>query len=152
MILAALALIPIHCQAVQSDFRKSEALVGRWQYRALNEQGELVAYGPVRFRAVIPKNLPAKSARPIWTLHGTRKVKELFPGKYGPHSEARDKLEIGAVVDKDGTFHADMSEGWSDHNIILQGTLRKGKIAGTWVWNTFAGGRARGTFTLTRLP
>lgn len=144
-----LAALAVHAPA---------SLTGLWQYKAFDEKGKTVAHGTMRFRPAKKDDFMNYRSESGWAYFGTRNVTVVEGDKYGPHSGSQIPGEghlpgagayrIGANL-KDKAFSADLCEGWSDNNIILNGTLTGKTIKGTWYWATFAGARVKGTFTLT---
>ena len=123
---------------------------GKWQYRAFNERGQLIASGPVVFRGAIYKAAPL--GEKMWGYFGSRQVKEKAPRRYGPHGDrlAGYGLTLGADLERDGTFRSGLSQQWRDHDLLLVGKKDGLKIEGTWSWTVSAQIRASGRFTLTR--
>ncbi len=47
----------------------------------------------------------------------------------------------------DSTISVNLQPGWADNNVFLNGTYNREEIAGKWIWATFSGETAAGTFT-----
>jgi hypothetical protein len=142
-------------------------LSGDWIYVARSSSGTIVARGAFAVRRELEVERRG-SRRPKGGWVASRKVTQLDIKRFGPHSEQAHPQEMRklngehselslrespdrAHFELDGThFTADLNEGWFDDNIWLDGRLKGSTIAGVWKWATFAGYRAKGTFTLSR--
>jgi hypothetical protein len=45
-----------------------------------------------------------------------------------------------------------LNPGWVDNNVFLQGTMEGDRMRGKWMWSTFVGSTAEGTFEAIKKP
>jgi hypothetical protein len=103
-----------------------------YSYRAYDSGGSLAIVGTLTL-------VLADSAAigGTWTLEQV-----LTGGKVGPQV-GTGKL-AGTIS---GTsIWVNLNPNWADNNVFLQGTIDDGRISGKWMWSTFVGNTAEGTF------
>jgi hypothetical protein len=109
-----------------------------YSYQAYNSAGNLLVVGTMK---LVPAD--SSSIGGSWVLQQV-----LVSDKVGPQV-GTGKL-AGTVSGK--SVWMNLNPGWVDNNVFLQGTIENGRISGTWMWSTFVGSTAEGTFEAVKKP
>ena len=151
------------CLLATLGLAAGDVLSGTWSYRAVDDKDVVVAEGTMTLRAAKAKDFDREKERSQWSHVGNRKVKASDRDKFGPHDAQAHTRELGKAIKnlqddvlvaslRGVRFYADLSWGWSDDNIYLDGTLNEARIEGNWRWGAFAGYRAKGRFSMVKEP
>jgi hypothetical protein len=108
-----------------------------YRYKAYNSEGDLAVNGTMTL-AVIDTT----------SISGTWSFVAVLPSeKIGPQV-GTGRLE-GRL--QKSSISINLNPGWADNNVFLQGTVSSDRISGRWMWSTFIGPTAEGTFEATRV-
>jgi len=110
---------------------------GTYSYKAYNSSGVLAVSGTMTLAVV-----DSGSVSGTWTF-----VAVLRSERVGPQTGTG---RLAGVVEK-SSVSINLNPDWKDNNVFLLGTLSPDRIAGRWMWSTFSGPTAEGTFEATRV-
>lgn len=105
-------------------------------YKAYNSKGELAVSGTMKTTVV-----EASSVAGTWSF-----VAVLPSEKVGPQTGTGT---LTGSIQK-SSISINLNPGWADNNVFLQGTVSSDSITGRWMWSTFIGPTAEGSFIATR--
>ena len=103
-----------------------------YSYRAYNSAGNLLVVGTLTIAMEDSTSIVGS-----WTLDQVQ-----ASDKVGPQV-GTGKL-AGTMAGK--SVWINLNPSWMDNNVFLQGTMDDGRIGGKWMWSTFVGSTAEGTF------
>jgi hypothetical protein len=103
-----------------------------YNYMAYNSKGDLALNGTMKLTVI-----DSTSIAGTWSI-----VAVLPSEKVGPQV-GTGKL-TGTI--QNSLVWINLNPGWVDNNVFLQGTLSSDRITGRWMWSTFIGPTADGTF------
>jgi len=122
----------VHATVVSGPPSKPTAL---YRYLGYDGTGGLVVTG---WLAIATQDNPIEGS---WRLARTGNS-----GEIGPQT---GRGQFSGSLDRE-SLNLDLNPGWADNNVFLSGTLAEGVYRGGWVYETFAGPVAQGTFVAER--
>jgi hypothetical protein len=108
----------------------------RYNYKAYNSKGDLAVRGTMTLSIIDTTTVAG-----IWSF-----VAVLPAEKVGPQVGTGT---LAGTLQK-SSISINLNPGWADNNVFLQGTLSSDRITGRWMWSTFIGQTAEGTFEAIR--
>ena len=109
----------------------------RYIYKAYNSKGDLAVSGTMTL-----VDIDSTSDSGTWSF-----VAVLPSEKVGPQVGTG---RLTGTIQK-SSIYINLNPGWADNNVFLQGTVSPDSITGRWMWSTFVGPTAEGTFRAMRV-
>jgi hypothetical protein len=109
----------------------------KYIYKAYNSKGDLAVSGTMTLVGI-----DTTSVSGTWSF-----VAVLPSEKVGP------QIGTGGLTGtiQKSSISINLNPGWADNNVFLQGTVSSDRITGRWMWSTFIGPTAEGTFEAMRV-
>lgn len=140
-ILLSLSLLLIACED-QGDFLVVNPRTGgspsEYGYTGYNSGGTLIIVGTILL-----------AVNDSSSVSGTWSFERVFADdNVGP------QLGTGRFAGsiQRASISINLNPGWVDNNVFLFGTIDGGHIRGKWIWDTFVGETAQGTFDAVKKP